>query len=233
MEDTNAIIRYIQHAKKSTPVCLYVQGHDLPECKNSKSFGSETMRIIFGEVDDIQQYIIAYKDRITMMHREQSCRNSAIGLLDIINLNARIEPGAYIREQVTIGDHAIIMSGAVINIGVCIGEETLIDMNVVLGGRASIGSRCHIGAGAVVAGVIEPPSAKPVIIEDDVIIGANAVILEGVHVGKHAVVGAGSIVTKDVPEGAVVVGNPARIVKETKDEKTKGKTEIVSKLRDL
>lgn len=55
----------------------------------------------------------------------------------------------------------------------------------------------HVGAGAVLAGVIEPPSASPVIIEDDVLIGANAVILEGVRVGKGAIVAAGAIVTQD------------------------------------
>ena len=53
-------------------------------------------------------------------------------------------------------------------------------MNAVIGGRAIIGKNCHIGAGAVLAGVIEPPSAEPVRVEDDVLVGANAVILEGV-----------------------------------------------------
>ena len=66
-----------------------------------------------------------------------------------------------------------------------------------------------MGAGAVLAGVIEPPSADPVVIEDNVI-GANAVILEGVRVGEGAIVAAGAIVTQDVPAGAVVAGTPAR-----------------------
>ena len=52
-------------------------------------------------------------------------------------------------------------------------------------------------------GVIEPPSASPVVIEDNVLIGANAVILEGVRVGEGAIVAAGAIVTQDVPAGAV------------------------------
>ena len=57
----------------------------------------------------------------------------------------------------------------------------------------------HVGAGAVLGGVIEPPSASPVVIDDNVLIGANAVILEGVHVGEGAIVAAGAIVTQDVP----------------------------------
>ena len=68
------------------------------------------------------------------------------------------------------------------------------------------------------------------IIEDGVLVGANAVILEGVRIGKNAVVAAGAIVTEDVPEEAVVAGSPARVIK-MKDEKTKEKTRILEDLR--
>lgn len=101
-----------------------------------------------------------------------------------------------------------------------------------MGGRATVGKNCHIGAGAVLAGVVEPPSAQPVIVEDDVVIGANAVILEGVRVGKGSVVAAGAIVTEDVPENKVVAGTPARVIKDI-DEGTRGKTEIKQELRKL
>lgn len=60
--------------------------------------------------------------------------------------------------------------------------------------------------------------------------GANAVIIEGVRIGTGAVVGAGAIVLEDVPAGAVVTGNPARIIKNV-DEKTLGKTQLVDDLR--
>lgn len=124
------------------------------------------------------------------------------------------------------------MMGAILNIGAVVGKGTMIDMGAVLGGRATVGERCHIGAGAVLAGVIEPASAQPVIIEDDVLIGANAVVIEGVRVGKGSVVAAGSIVIQDVPEGVVVAGVPARVVKQ-KDEQTNQKSALVDALRNL
>ena len=67
-------------------------------------------------------------------------------------------------------------------------------------------------------------------IEDGVLVGANAVIIEGVRIGTGAVVGAGAVVLEDVPAGAVVTGNPARIIKNV-DEKTLGKTQLVDDLR--
>ena len=108
----------------------------------------------------------------------------------------------------------------------------MIDMGCVLGGRAIVGRNCHIGAGTVLAGVVEPASATPVTVEDDVMIGANAVVLEGVHVGRGAVVAAGAVVVEDVPDNAVVAGVPARIIK-MKDEKTSSKTGLVEALRSL
>ena len=95
-----------------------------------------------------------------------------------------------------------------------------------------MGKNCHIGAGTVLAGVVEPASAVPVIVEDNVVIGANAVVLEGCRVGEGAVVAAGAVVVSDVPPGVVVAGVPARIIKQ-KDERTMQKTEIVDALRAL
>ncbi len=223
------IIKRIQTAEKKTNVKVYLKASQpIPFPEGCKNFGN----IVFGDWKDIQPVLAAHKEEIQDFVVENDGRNSAIPLLDTKNINARIEPGAIIRDDVEIGDNAVIMMGAIINIGAIIGEGTMIDMGAVLGGRATVGKHCHIGAGAVLAGVVEPASATPVIIEDDVLVGANAVVIEGVHVGKGAVVAAGAIVIEDVPAGTVVAGCPARIIKE-KDAKAEQKTELVDALRQL
>ncbi|MDP4163807.1 MAG: 2,3,4,5-tetrahydropyridine-2,6-dicarboxylate N-acetyltransferase [Bacillota bacterium] len=234
MMDANEIISFIQNSKKSTPVKVYIKG-DLDGIdfgSESKTFINGNSGVVFGEWSEISAALESNEGKIEDYVIENDRRNSAIPLLNMKNIKARIEPGAIIRDQVEIGDNAVIMMGASINIGSVIGEGTMIDMNVVLGGRATVGKNCHIGAGTVLAGVIEPPSAKPVVVEDDVVIGANAVVLEGVTVGKGAVVAAGAIVIDDVAPYTVVAGTPARKIKDI-DEKTKSKTEIKQELRQL
>lgn len=228
------IIQYISNAHKVTPVKVYVNGNfegvEFPD--TLKVFGSETSKTIFADLADWKAFEEYNKDVITDIEVEMDRRNSAIPLKDLSETNARIEPGAFIRENAVIEDGAVVMMGATINIGAIVGEGTMIDMNASLGGRAVTGKNVHVGAGSVLAGVIEPPSASPVVIEDDVLIGANAVILEGVRVGKGAIVAAGAIVTDNVPAGAVVAGTPAKVIKQSQDVDS-SKREIVSALRKL
>ena len=229
--DAYEIIRYIAESKKKTPVKLYVKEKSPLDYGDAKVFGAGD-KVVFGEWSELKPLLESQRDRIEDIVIENDCRNSAIPMLDKKDIQARIEPGAIIREQVEIGKNAVIMMGAVINIGAVVGEGTMIDMGAILGGRATVGKNCHIGAGAVLAGVIEPASAVPVVIEDGVLVGANAVVVEGVHVGRNAVVAAGSVVLEDVPENAVVAGVPARVIKQ-KDEKTISKTELIDLLRTL
>jgi len=224
------IIAFIKNASRKTPVKAWIAG-DLTGLRTSaKVFKGDGSWLLVGEAAEIDRVLAEYKEKITESYLENDRRNSGVPTLDLRYIDARIEPGAVIRDKVTIGKNAVIMMGAVINIGAEIGEGTMIDMGAILGGRAIVGKHCHIGAGAVLAGVVEPPSAKPVTVGDNVLIGANAVVIEGVSIGEGAVVGAGAIVLEDVPAGAVVGGNPAKIIKDV-DQKTKDKTELVEDLR--
>lgn len=229
--DANEIIEAIRTAKKKTPVKAYVKANKPLTFENCHVFTGADM-VVMGDLADIEPVLTANSDAVQDVVIECDRRNSALPLLDVTHVGARIEPGAVIRDRVEIGDGAVIMMGAIINIGAVVGEGTMIDMGAVLGGRAIVGRHSHVGAGAVLAGVVEPPSAKPVTVGDNVLIGANAVIIEGTSVGDGAVVAAGAIVTQDVPANAVVAGVPARVIK-MKDEKTEGKTALVDALREL
>ena len=231
--DSYEIINYISSAEKKTPSKVYLKGNlGKINFDSFEFYGGDKFGILFCEYRDFLIFYKNNKENIKSYKLEVDRNNSAVPLADITKYNARIEPGAIIRDMVEIGDNCVIMMGAVLNIGATIGEKTMIDMNVVVGGRVIVGKNCHIGAGAVLAGVIEPPSAVPVIVEDDVLIGANAVVLEGVKVGKGAVVAAGSVVVKDVEPYAVMAGVPAKFLKKV-DDRTRGKTQLMEELRKL
>ena len=225
------IIEYIRTSEKKTPVKVYVWEktpvpfpgcHEFPAGDGCKS--------VFGDWKDIRP--VLESNEFSHLEIENNCRNSAIPMLELKDIPARIEPGAIIREQVKIGKNAVIMMGAIINIGAEVGEGSMIDMGAILGGRAIVGNHCHVGGGAVLAGVIEPASATPVVVEDNVLIGANAVVIEGCRIGHDAVIAAGAVVVGDVAPNTVVAGCPARVIK-VKDEKTAGKTALVDALREL
>lgn len=230
--DAQEIINYIATSEKKTPVKLYINETAPIDYGEAKVFGEGRSKVVFGDWKELQAILRDNAGRIADFVVENDRRNSGVPLLDLKDIPARIEPGAIIREKVEIGEGAVIMMGAIINIGAIVGPGTMIDMGAVLGGRATVGSRCHIGAGAVLAGVVEPASAVPVVVEDDVLVGANAVVIEGVHIGKGAVVAAGAVVVEDVPENAVVAGCPARVIK-MKDAGTSEKTALVDALRQL
>jgi len=204
------IIQFIANAEKKTSVKVTFEGQLAGAIPASVT---KLGNVLFGDWKDIApllEGLTENKDYVV----EQDARNSAVPLLDKRDINARIEPGA------------------IINIGAEIGAGTMIDMGAILGGRAIVGKNSHVGAGAVLAGVIEPASAEPVRVGDNVLIGANAVVIEGVQIGSGSVVAAGAIVTQDVPENVVVAGVPARVIKEI-DSQTQQKTALEDALRTL
>ena len=234
--DYETIRDIIANARKKTPVRVWIRHEGPLDVEADDDLlvfpAGDGTTLLAGEWERARALIEQNAGRIRYHHLESDRRNSAVPLIDLKGVNARIEPGSFIRDGVSIGDRVIVMMGAVLNIGAEIGAGTMIDMNAVVGARALVGENCHIGAGAVLAGVLEPPSATPVVIEDEVLIGANAVVLEGCRVGKGSVVAAGAVVTGDVPAGVVAAGQPARVIKQI-DQKTKDKTGLLKELRRL
>lgn len=119
-----------------------------------------------------------------------------------------IEKGATFPSCVELGDHSGIGVRALISGKVIIGKDVMMGPDVCIYAQNHAFDRTDIPMNR--QGFA---TEKPVVIGDDVWIGARVIILPGVHIGTGAVVGAGAVVTKDVPDYAVVGGNPARILR--------------------
>ncbi len=108
----------------------------------------------------------------------------------------RIVPGGTsVRGGAFLGEGVVVMPPSFVNVGAWIGPGTMVDSHVLVGSCAQVGARVHLAAGVQIGGVLEPPGARPVIVEDDAFVGADAVLLEGVLVGAGAVIGAGVVLT--------------------------------------
>jgi 2,3,4,5-tetrahydropyridine-2-carboxylate N-succinyltransferase len=92
-------------------------------------------------------------------------------------------------------EQGVVMMPSYVNIGARVGAGTMVDTWATVGSCAQIGRDCHLAGGVGIGGVLEPPSAQPVIIEDGVFVGSRAVIVEGMLVGREAVIGAGVVLT--------------------------------------
>ena len=108
----------------------------------------------------------------------------------------RIVPGGTaVRRGAYLGPDVVVMPPSYINIGAWVGEATMVDSHVLVGSCAQIGARVHLAAGVTIGGVLEPPGARPVIVEDEAFVGAGSALLDGVLVGREAVIGAGVTLT--------------------------------------
>ncbi len=173
----------------------------------------------------------------------------------------RMVPPAHVRFGAYVAPGAVLMPSYV-NIGARVGEDTMVDTWATIGSCAQIGARCHISGGVGIGGVLEPLQATPVIVEDDVFIGARSEVAEGVIVREGAVLSmgvflgastkivdraTGAIVMGEVPAGAVVVpgtlppteaspaGAPSlacAVIVKRVDAQTRAKTAINELLRD-
>lgn len=115
-----------------------------------------------------------------------------------IPAGVRVVPPGMVRYGAHVAKGCIVMPGYV-NIGAFVDEGTMVDTWATVGSCAQVGKNVHLSGGVGLGGVLEPPSARPVIVEDGAFVGSRAVIVEGVHVEREAVIGAGVILTATTP----------------------------------
>lgn len=130
-----------------------------------------------------------FVDKDTLMHREFNLSNQV-----------RMVPGgSSVRRGAYLAHNTVIMPPSYINIGAYVDEGAMVDSHALVGSCAQIGKRVHLSAGVQIGGVLEPIGMTPVIIEDDAFIGADAVIVEGIRIGRKAVIAPGVILSKALP----------------------------------
>ncbi|MSR22229.1 MAG: 2,3,4,5-tetrahydropyridine-2,6-dicarboxylate N-succinyltransferase [Gemmatimonadetes bacterium] len=160
--------------------------------------------VAFPPGDAERTYPFRYFDRDTLPLRETRG----------VQEHVRIVPGgSSVRAGAYLGPNVVIMPPAFVNVGAWVGEGTMIDSHALVGSCAQIGSRVHLSAGAQIGGVLEPVGLRPVIIEDEVLVGGNAGVFEGVVVGRRAVLAPGVQITAatplvDLAKGEIVRSRP-------------------------
>jgi 2,3,4,5-tetrahydropyridine-2-carboxylate N-succinyltransferase/putative acetyltransferase len=177
---------------------------------------------------------------------------------DFLEARIRVVAGAVVRRGAYVGPGAVLMPSFV-NIGAYVGAGTMIDTWATVGSCAQVGTRCHISGGAGLGGVLEPIGGVPVVIEDEVFVGARSEIAEGVRVRRGAVIGmgvflgastpivdraSGEVRYGEVPENAVVVPGSrataqqpglstyAAVIVKYADASTRGKTALDDLFRE-
>ena len=112
----------------------------------------------------------------------------------------RIVPGgSAIRAGAHVGRGVVCMPPMFVNVGAYVGDDTMIDSHALVGSCAQVGRRVHLSAGAQLGGVLEPATALPVIIEDDVLVGGNCGVFEGTIVRARAVLAPGTMLSAGTP----------------------------------
>jgi 2,3,4,5-tetrahydropyridine-2-carboxylate N-succinyltransferase len=135
------------------------------------------------KIERIEAGQLAFCDKIPVKRDFDSVRVVPPG---IVRYGAFLEPGV------------IVMPGYV-NIGARVGAGTMIDTWATVGSCAQIGRDVHLAGGVGVGGVLEPPGAQPVIVEDGAFLGSRVVVVEGTRIGREAVIGAGVVLTSSTP----------------------------------
>jgi len=113
---------------------------------------------------------------------------------DLAAAGVRAVPGSVVRRGAFL-ERGVVLMPSFVNIGARVGANTMVDTWATVGSCAQVGRGVHLSGGVGIGGVLEPPGARPVIVEDDCFVGSRAIVVEGVRVGRGAVLGANVVLT--------------------------------------
>lgn len=116
----------------------------------------------------------------------------------LASARVRVVPPGTVRYGSFLEPGVVVMPGYV-NIGARVGARTMVDTWATVGSCAQIGADVHLSGGVGIGGVLEPPGARPVIVEDGAFIGSRSIVVEGMHIGERAVLGANVVLTASTP----------------------------------
>src|SRR5262249_45530038 len=137
------------------------------------------------EMQTIEIGPFEYADKIPLKH-------------DYQRTGVRVVPGASARFGAYLGNNVVMMPSYV-NIGAYVDDGTMVDTWATVGSCAQIGKNVHLSGGVGIGGVLEPPNAVPVVVEDDAFIGSRSMVVDGARVRRGAVLGAGTILARNTP----------------------------------
>ena len=147
----------------------------------------EAILLLFrlSEMEAIELGPFEYADKIPLKH-------------DYLGKGVRVVPGASARWGSFL-DRGVILMPSYVNIGARVGANSMVDTWATVGSCAQIGANVHLAGGVGIGGVLEPPQAAPVIIEDDCVIGSRSMVTQGARVGHGSIIGEGTVLNPGIP----------------------------------
>jgi 2,3,4,5-tetrahydropyridine-2-carboxylate N-succinyltransferase len=148
-----------------------------------------------------QAILVAFRSRPSQPQEFGFAFNDKFGVRsDFVQNGVRVVPGgSTVRRGAYLASGVIVMPPSYVNVGAFVDSGSMIDSHVLVGSCAHVGKNVHLSAGVMVGSVLEPPQARPVVIEDNVFVGGNCGIYEGMVIRQGAVIASGVVLNASVP----------------------------------